>query len=92
VDASGNITAAALADAVTGAPLMIGRATAPQTEVWLENPHFVAPRKFTVKCRCEATNPLASGSPAISYTINITIDKAVGTYSIEGSHDGLPCL
>jgi hypothetical protein len=90
VDASGNITAAALADAVTGAPLMIGRATAPQTEVWLENPHFVAPRKFTVKCRCEATNPLASGSPAISYTINITIDKAVGTYSIEGSHDGFP--
>ena len=90
VDASGNLTATALADTAPGAPLMIDKATAPQTEVWLENAHFITPKKFAVKCRCEASNPLVTGSPAISYTINITIDRSTGTYSMEGSHDGFP--
>lgn len=69
---------------------MVGKATAPQTEVWLENPHFVAPKKFTIKCRCEANNPLVSDSPAIDYDIDVTIDRSAGTYSIVGIHDGFP--
>jgi len=90
VDGTGNLTAAALADTTPGDPLMIARATAPKTEVWIESTIYLGPKKLAVKCRCEATNPLVTSAPAISYTITITIDKTAGTYSIEGSHDGFP--
>ena len=90
VDASGNITAAALADTDTGAPLMIGKATASQTQVQIAETKYLSPKKLQVQCVCVASNPLVDDSPPIDYNIKITIDKAAGTYSIEGIHDGFP--
>lgn len=69
---------------------MIATATAPKTGVWIESTTYLVAKKVAVKCRCEASDPLISGAPAIDYTITITIDKAAGTYSIQGSHDGYP--
>jgi hypothetical protein len=89
LDTSGNLTAAALADTITGEPLMIERATATKTQVWLENLHYVSPQEISVTGRCEAMNPLVSG-PSISYTITLSINSKTGTYTVTGSHDGFP--
>ena len=90
LDTHSELTAAALADTLTGAPKMIATDTASQSQLWLEPPTYITSKKLAVRCRCEATNPLVSGSPGISYSITITIDKTLGTYSITGTHDGFP--
>ncbi len=73
--------------------MKIGEATAPKSEVWIDHSEFLAPKKVSITCRCEASNPLVTGAPAISYSIVIIIDKtdpAAPKYSITGTHDGFP--
>jgi hypothetical protein len=96
LDASGNLTTAALADtSLADNHLKIAKDTAPKSSVWIENgwPKWLGDKTIEIKCRSEAINPLVSGAPAISYTFTITIDKSnptSPTYSLVGDHDGFP--
>lgn len=90
LDAQGNLTQQALNDTVTGSPLMIATATAPVTDFDPIITNYTSEKVLEINCRLNSNNPLVTGSPAINYTLKLTINRDSNTYTLTGTHDGFP--
>ncbi|MCZ7593312.1 MAG: DUF3238 domain-containing protein [Kiritimatiellae bacterium] len=89
---TGKLTAAAKADTVTGAPLMIDYGTASTSGMNI-TVNRLTNRKVEAVIVGSAANPLVPFAPAIDYDFTVTIDSTDplnSTYQITGSHDGFP--
>ncbi len=97
LDASGNLTAAALADATLhDHTLKVNEATASKATVWIDKTEWIGDYKVAIYCKCSSGNPLVSGAGIfgpITYNFTISIDRsdpAHPKYSLSGDHDGFP--
>jgi hypothetical protein len=93
LNAAGNLSSAALADNVRGAPMKLDWATAtPSTNSGTSN--RIDSNSIEVSLQMATADPLIASSPSIDWDLTIRIDETAtgATYTVTGAHDGYPAI